>query len=95
MTECGYYLGDQRKRDCFFYSEEHDMGATIPWCSIINKDQPLEKGDCFGCKYYCNHEVQRFLSMPIKEFGGLSLFQVLVLCIGKAYMEGYIKDKPT
>lgn len=22
----------ERKRDCFFYQEEHDMGATVPCC---------------------------------------------------------------
>lgn len=23
--------------DCYFYSEEHDMGATIPYCNYLHK----------------------------------------------------------
>lgn len=29
------------KFDCLFYGQEHDMGATIPYCE--------KHGDCFDC----------------------------------------------
>jgi len=37
--------------DCYFYSEDKDMGASIPWCSYAHCI--LEDGDCSkSCKRY-------------------------------------------
>lgn len=38
------------KEDCYFYHEEHQMGATIPTCSYHNNG--LGDCPCEGCKKY-------------------------------------------
>lgn len=40
--------------DCYFYEEDKDMGASIPWCCKQHKI--LEVGDCLGtCKFYISN----------------------------------------
>lgn len=38
------------KKDCYFYHEEHQMGATIQTCSYHNNG--LGDCPCEGCKKY-------------------------------------------
>lgn len=38
------------KTDCYFYDEEHDMGATIPICSYCGKG--LGDCSCDDCEKY-------------------------------------------
>ena len=45
---CGCYIENNRKEDCYFYVEDHDMGATIPWC--CKKHCVIES--CEGCSFY-------------------------------------------
>lgn len=33
---CGIQMPKKYKEDCYFYCEEHQMGATIPYCSYHN-----------------------------------------------------------
>ena len=49
---CGYnYIQPTSfEKSCYFYDEDKDMGATIPWCCYKNKIDPE---DCNKkCKYY-------------------------------------------
>lgn len=42
--------------DCYFYSEDHDMGATIPYCSHLHK---VLDSKVPGCRYhFCNKHVR-------------------------------------
>ena len=45
------------KTDCFFYTEDKDMGATIPWCS----KQGLPEPKCMICGSYCSRKTAREL----------------------------------
>lgn len=49
---CGCSTEVKERTDCYFYHEEHDMGARIPFCSYHNK----EFGHC-PCK-----DCDKFLS---------------------------------
>lgn len=41
------------QRDCYYYEEEQDMGARIPWC---NKKGAMDPKDCNKeCPYYITH----------------------------------------
>ena len=43
---------EEKRRDCIFYYEERDMGATVPTCKI---DPGYAYGECPcspGCRYY-------------------------------------------
>jgi hypothetical protein len=47
---CGCDKQPDYKQDCYFYSEDHDMGATIRCCTyskIVYGECP-----CKGCNYY-------------------------------------------
>lgn len=46
---CGCSMQRTEKRDCFFYHEEKDMGATVPCCSYFNT---YSECPCDGCKKY-------------------------------------------
>lgn len=39
------------KEDCYWYREEQDMGAHIPYCNGKNK-LPIEPDDCKECEQY-------------------------------------------
>jgi len=41
------------KEDCYWYSEEHDMGARIPYCGC-KSGRPIESKDCENCEKYHN-----------------------------------------
>lgn len=41
---CGYERENKLRKDCYFYQEDHDMGATITWCllqSMLQKNDSL------------------------------------------------------
>ncbi len=40
------------KENCYWFEEDHDMGARIPFCKIKEDFQPLEPSDCESCGYY-------------------------------------------
>ena len=40
--------GPAYKTNCYWYGEEHDMNATIPYCKAKNIF-PLAAKDCFEC----------------------------------------------
>lgn len=48
--------------DCYFYSEDNDMGAIIPWCS--SRHCVLNDGDCNkDCKDYIIHpEIMKLIA---------------------------------
>lgn len=66
---CGSVLQDWRedfKTDCYFYTEDHDMGATIPWCSRDHKI--IERQKCNGCKgYIAKSEIYKVALQIIEE----------------------------
>lgn len=39
------------KEDCYWYREEPDMGAHIPYCAATGKF-PIDAEDCTDCKQY-------------------------------------------
>lgn len=39
-----------KREDCYWYSEEIDMGARLPFCGLQKGIDPLES--CDGCKEY-------------------------------------------
>lgn len=39
------------KEDCYWYAEEQDMGAHIPYCTAKNKF-PIEPADCKNCEQF-------------------------------------------
>ena len=54
------------KTDCYFYTEEQDMNATIPWCSRSHKI--IEQQECNGCKsYITKSEINRIASQIVEE----------------------------
>ena len=54
------------KTDCFYYSEDIDMGAIIPWCS--HEHTTLEAMECNGCKNYISkREVYEVASQILEE----------------------------
>ena len=44
--------------NCPWYEEEHDMGATIPFCRIVG-DDPINGWDCLKCKGVTKEEWKR------------------------------------
>lgn len=52
IVTCGMPFGiqaEELKRDCFFYDEDHNMGATIPCCSYHGG---YGNCPCDGCEKY-------------------------------------------
>lgn len=66
---CGSVLQDWRedfKTDCYFYTEDHDMGATIPWCT--SKKAICEPHQCNGCQDFISKaEVNDIVSHIVEE----------------------------
>ena len=58
---------DNYATDCYYYSEDKDMGASIPWCS--HKHCIPEDGDCSkNCKrYICTEEVTAIINRRFEE----------------------------
>lgn len=48
---------DSYKTDCYFYVEDIDMGAHIPWCTYHH--QIISSGECAVCDKYCSGECAR------------------------------------
>lgn len=46
---CGINYHSEYNRECKFYDEEHDMGATIPICTKRNK---FGNFNCLNCKMF-------------------------------------------
>lgn len=65
---CGCSMVQQKehKKDCYFFHEDHDMGATIPFCSYHKG----ALGDC-PCKdcenYLSNSDAHKIIMDAIKE----------------------------
>ena len=59
------------KEDCYWYEEEHDMGATIPFCKLRKGLDPIEYEDCAKCeKYHSKYKrtnADRIRSMTDEE----------------------------
>lgn len=57
------------KEDCYWYWEDHDMGARIPFCTARKGSDPLET--CDGCgEYHSKHrrtQGDRIRSMSDRE----------------------------
>ena len=49
---CGYY--SDYKEDCYFYNEEHDMGARVPWCGYDRAFKMLNE-----CPENCGHYIPK------------------------------------
>ena len=64
-------LGPAINRDCFFYHEEHDMGAGIELCGYSDDsyNKCLNKGiNCRNClNYISNAEVRGLVLMKLQE----------------------------
>lgn len=57
------------KRDCFWYSEEPDMGARLSFCEL-HKDglEPIEPELCYKCpKYLDSADAREFVRKNYKE----------------------------
>lgn len=56
MLDC--FVRDEIKEDCYWYEEEQDMGARLPWCKLKPLSYgPITPSDCKDCKdYHCKHK---------------------------------------
>lgn len=55
-------------RDCYYFSEEADMGAHIPCCDALEKFGYEPKGCNSKCKHYIsNKEVRRIIDEKIRD----------------------------
>lgn len=53
--------------DCYFYEEEHDMGARIPCCSFGDGFNPISQCP-YGCKHYLkNSDVYKLVMEQLKK----------------------------
>ena len=58
---CGSDYQDKYKKDCYFYNEEHDMGATIPFCGYQSYASWV--CPCKDCKHYLSKDTVHDLVM--------------------------------
>lgn len=67
LSGCGRHdWRDDFKTDCFHYTEDHDMGATIPWCGHTHT--VIERKKCDNCKHYISKaDVYEFASHILEE----------------------------
>lgn len=57
---CGCGAERKEKTDCYFYYEDHDMGATIPCCLYFSES--YHELPCEGCeKYFTKAEAFRII----------------------------------
>ena len=68
--KCGCGINDWRddfRTDCYFYAEDKDMGATIPWCCKLHK--VIEPRDCGkDCKFFISkHDVNEMVNERMPE----------------------------
>lgn len=67
MCGCGIRdMKPERKRDCFFYHEEHDMGATIPCCGYHGG---YGNCPCDGCDKYVGFGTASMVIRAMVERG--------------------------
>lgn len=52
------------KEECYFYSEEHDMGASIPCCSFRGG---LGNCPCENCKSYLSEQAAYRIVRAVRE----------------------------
>lgn len=65
---CGAMQKREHKKDCFFFREEHHMGATIPTCSYNNGG--LDVCPCESCnKYISRADVYKLAVSKVDETG--------------------------
>lgn len=65
---CGAMQKENYKKDCFFFREEHHMGATIPTCSYHNGG--LDFCPCENCNKYINKaDVYKLAVNKVDETG--------------------------
>jgi hypothetical protein len=50
VTGCGINYHEEYNRDCKYYAEEHDMGATIPVCTKYDKFGNFNCNECYKYK---------------------------------------------
>jgi hypothetical protein len=50
VTGCGINYHEEYNRDCKYYDEEHDMGATIPICTKYDKFGNFNCNECYKYK---------------------------------------------
>ena len=64
---CGYH--SDYKDDCYFYKEEHDMGARIPWCGyeVRCEFRPLNECPKDCPNYISKSEAFSIVSKYVKE----------------------------
>lgn len=63
---CSAKREQSHKSDCYFYGEEHHMGATIPTCSYHNGG--LDVCPCENCnKYISKSDVHKLIKMKADE----------------------------
>ena len=58
-------MSEHISKDCFWYSEDIDMGAIIPFCS--KKSDYLGRRDCYRCKFYISKSSVRELVNAIQS----------------------------
>ena len=63
-------MSEHISKDCFWYSEDIDMGAIIPFCS--KKSDYLGRRDCYRCKFYISKSSVRELVNAIQSNVGFS-----------------------
>lgn len=62
---CGVNYHEKYNRECYFYDEEQDMGAHIPYCSYLHK---LDSFNCDGCRYFRNRrEIRKRIADMVEE----------------------------
>ena len=67
LSGCGWRdWRDDLRTDCFFYTEDKDMGATIPWCTSKKTVCGLQQ--CNGCQDFISKaEVRDIVSHVLEE----------------------------
>lgn len=70
LQPCGCDCGKNRNEfmaECYFYVEDHDMGARIDWCS--QKHQVVGEMECNAeCEFYISQmEVRKMVDDRLHE----------------------------
>lgn len=62
---CGCGIDRKEKTDCYFYREDHDMGATVPYCLYHGG---YGNCSCNGCnKYFPSRKAFGIIKMHVDE----------------------------
>ena len=58
-----FYSNAAFRRDCFWYDEEKDMGATLSFCEFHKQGiEPIEPELCYKCpKYLSSKDARDFI----------------------------------